>query len=156
MTDQAISPLRRRMIGSLPPAKAGDMTIRKLAPKTQHDCVQRVKPGATCRQLGVAATLPWFPNTLDVRCARANTMPDSSKQEAPSDIEARLRALEVGLEELERRVSFAILSPDGARLGEIFAAFKAHPVRTLVRFLVAVAVVIAMALALLFWMFKKA
>ena len=83
-------------------------------------------------------------------------MLDSSKQEAPSDIEARLRALEVRLEKLERRVSFAILSPDGARLGEVFAAFKAHPVRTLVRFLVAVAVVIAMALALLFWMFKKA
>ena len=29
MTDQAISPLRRRMIE--------DMAIRKLAPKTQHD-----------------------------------------------------------------------------------------------------------------------
>jgi integrase/recombinase XerD len=29
MTDQAISPLRRRMIE--------DMTIRKFAPKTQHD-----------------------------------------------------------------------------------------------------------------------
>lgn len=35
MTDQAISPLRRRMIE--------DMAIRKLAPKTQHDYVQRVK-----------------------------------------------------------------------------------------------------------------
>src|SRR5216684_5005749 len=35
MTDQAMSPLRRRMIE--------DMTIRKLAPKTQHDYVQRVK-----------------------------------------------------------------------------------------------------------------
>ena len=35
MTDQAMSPLRRRMID--------DMTIRKLAPKTQHDYVQRVK-----------------------------------------------------------------------------------------------------------------
>src|SRR6266478_5914600 len=35
MTDQAISPLRRRMIE--------DMTIRRLAPKTQHDYVQRVK-----------------------------------------------------------------------------------------------------------------
>jgi len=35
MTDQAISPLRRRMIE--------DMTIRKLAAKTQHDYVQRVK-----------------------------------------------------------------------------------------------------------------
>jgi hypothetical protein len=35
MTDQAISPLRPRMIE--------DMAIRKLALKTQHDYVQRVK-----------------------------------------------------------------------------------------------------------------
>jgi hypothetical protein len=35
MTDEAMSPLRRRMIE--------DMTIRKLALKTQHDYVQRVK-----------------------------------------------------------------------------------------------------------------
>jgi integrase/recombinase XerD len=35
MTDKAISPLRQRMIE--------DMTILKLAPKTQHDYVQRVK-----------------------------------------------------------------------------------------------------------------
>ena len=35
MTEQAISPLRRRMIE--------DMTIRKLAPKTQQGYVQRVK-----------------------------------------------------------------------------------------------------------------
>jgi integrase/recombinase XerD len=35
MTDEAMSPLRRRMIE--------DMTIRKFAPKTQHDHVQRVK-----------------------------------------------------------------------------------------------------------------
>jgi integrase/recombinase XerD len=35
MTEQAISPLRRRMIE--------DMTIRKFAPKTQHDYLQRVK-----------------------------------------------------------------------------------------------------------------
>ena len=35
MTDQAISPLRRRMIE--------DMMIRKLAAKTQHDYIQRVK-----------------------------------------------------------------------------------------------------------------
>ena len=34
MTDEAMSPLRRRMIE--------DMTIRKFAPKTQHDYVQRV------------------------------------------------------------------------------------------------------------------
>jgi len=35
MTDEAMSPLRRRMIE--------DMTIRKFSPKTQHDYVQRVK-----------------------------------------------------------------------------------------------------------------
>src|SRR3981189_3289440 len=35
MTDEAMSPLRRRMIE--------DMTIRKFAPETQHDYVQRVK-----------------------------------------------------------------------------------------------------------------
>jgi integrase/recombinase XerD len=35
MTDEVMSPLRRRMIE--------DMTIRKFAPKTQHDYVQRVK-----------------------------------------------------------------------------------------------------------------
>src|SRR5262249_26128854 len=35
MTDEVISPLRRRMIE--------DMTIRKLGAKTQHDYVQRVK-----------------------------------------------------------------------------------------------------------------
>src|SRR5215218_4281082 len=35
MTEEAMSPLRRRMIE--------DMTIRKFAPKTQHDYVQRVK-----------------------------------------------------------------------------------------------------------------
>ena len=35
MTDKAISPLRRAMIEY--------MTICKLAPKTQHDYVQRVK-----------------------------------------------------------------------------------------------------------------
>ena len=35
MTDEAVSPLRRRMIE--------DMTIRKFAPKIQHDYVQRIK-----------------------------------------------------------------------------------------------------------------
>ena len=39
MTDKAISPLRKRMIE--------DMTIRKFAPKTQHDYLQRVKNFAT-------------------------------------------------------------------------------------------------------------
>ncbi len=59
MTDEALSPLQRRMIE--------DMTIRKLAPKTQHDYVQRIKnfvvfsgdhpiwrPSRTC-----AAPLSW-------------------------------------------------------------------------------------------------
>ena len=35
MTDEAMRPLRRRMIE--------DMTIRKFAPKTRHDYVQRIK-----------------------------------------------------------------------------------------------------------------
>ena len=35
MTDEAMSPLRQRMIE--------DMTIRKFAPKTQRDYVQRIK-----------------------------------------------------------------------------------------------------------------
>ena len=35
MTDEAMSPLRRRMIE--------DMTMRNFAPKTQHDYVQRIK-----------------------------------------------------------------------------------------------------------------
>ena len=35
MTDEAMSPLRRRMIE--------DMTIRKFTPKTQHDYVQGIK-----------------------------------------------------------------------------------------------------------------
>jgi site-specific recombinase XerD len=39
MTDKAMSLLHRRMIE--------DMTIRKLAPKTQHDYVQRIKNFAT-------------------------------------------------------------------------------------------------------------
>ena len=39
MTDEAVSPLRRRMIE--------DMSIRKFAAKTQHDYVQRVKDFAT-------------------------------------------------------------------------------------------------------------
>jgi len=47
MIDQAISPSRRRMIE--------DMAIRKLAPKTQHDYLQRVK--------GFAAFLGRSPDT---------------------------------------------------------------------------------------------
>jgi hypothetical protein len=48
MTDQVISPLRRRMIE--------DMAIRKFASKTQHDYVQRVKDFAAF--LGRSPTRP--------------------------------------------------------------------------------------------------
>jgi integrase/recombinase XerD len=54
MTDEAVSPLRRRMIE--------DMTIRKLAPKTQHDCVQRIK--------NFAAFLGRSPDTADFEDVR--------------------------------------------------------------------------------------
>src|SRR5829696_2109808 len=50
MTDEAMSPLRRRMIE--------DMTIRKFAPKTQHDYVQRVKNFAAF--LGRSADMATF------------------------------------------------------------------------------------------------
>lgn len=55
MTDEAMSPLRRRMIE--------DMTIRKFAPKTtQHDDVQRVK--------NFAAFLGRSPDTADFEDVR--------------------------------------------------------------------------------------
>ncbi|WP_245285102.1 phage integrase N-terminal SAM-like domain-containing protein [Bradyrhizobium sp. WSM3983] len=54
MTDEAVSPLRRRMIE--------DMTIRKFAPKTQHDYVQRVKD--------FAAFLGRSPDTADFEDVR--------------------------------------------------------------------------------------
>ena len=41
MTDEAVSPLRRRMIE--------DMTIRKLAPKTQQGYIRTVKDFAVFR-----------------------------------------------------------------------------------------------------------
>ena len=53
MTEQAISPLRRRMIE--------DMTIRKFAQKTQHDYVQRVKDFARHRPIRAPPRgfVPW-------------------------------------------------------------------------------------------------
>ena len=55
MTDEAMSPLRRRMIE--------DMTIRKFAPKTQHDYVQRIK--------NFAAFLGRSPNTASYEDVRS-------------------------------------------------------------------------------------
>jgi len=54
MTDEAMSPLRRRIIE--------DMTIRKLAPKTQRDYVQRIK--------NFAAFLGRSPDTADFEDVR--------------------------------------------------------------------------------------
>ena|SRR5947208_13576868 len=54
MTEQAISPLRRRMIE--------DMAIRKFAAKTQHDYVQRVKDFA-----GFLGRAPDMAESEDVR-----------------------------------------------------------------------------------------
>ena len=54
MTEQAISPLRRRMIE--------DMTIRKLAPKTQQGYIRTVK--------GFAAFLGRSPDTASVEDVR--------------------------------------------------------------------------------------
>ena len=62
MTDQAMSPLRRRMIE--------DMTIRKFAPKTQHDYVQRVKNFAAS---SVARPTQQVPRT----CALSQLLPAS-------------------------------------------------------------------------------
>jgi hypothetical protein len=60
MTDKAISPLRQRMIE--------DMTIRKLAPKTQHDYVQRVKNFAAFKRKEAT-----FVRAGDVWCERLIT-----------------------------------------------------------------------------------
>jgi hypothetical protein len=74
MTEQAISPLRRRMIE--------DMSIRKFAAKTQHDYVQRVKDFATF--LGRSAATA---KAEDVRCFRLHLTAISS---LPSNFCCRL------------------------------------------------------------------
>ncbi len=65
MTDEAVSPLRRRMIE--------DMTIRKLARKTQHDYVHRIKNFAAFlgRSPDLARPHAAAPAivSLDLRCA---------------------------------------------------------------------------------------
>jgi hypothetical protein len=63
MTDEAMSPLRRRMIE--------DMTIRKFAPKTQHDYVQRVK--------NFAAFLGRSPDTASFEDVRRYQLADSDE-----------------------------------------------------------------------------
>jgi hypothetical protein len=66
MTDDAISPLRRRMVE--------DMTIPKFAPKTQHDYVQRVK--------NFAAFVGRSPDTATSTLAAGDTFEEVADQRA--------------------------------------------------------------------------
>ncbi len=77
MTEQAISPLRRRMIE--------DMAIRKLAPKTQHDYVQRVKD--------FAAFLGRSPDTARSEDVRSFRLPLASRGAGTPKINATVSAL---------------------------------------------------------------
>ena len=70
MTEQAISPLRRRMIE--------DMTIRKFAQKTQHDYVRRVKEFASYLKRS-----PRYSQTG--RCARLPAASDVERRRDPQD-----------------------------------------------------------------------
>jgi hypothetical protein len=63
MTDEVMSPLRRRMIE--------DMTIRRLAPKTQQDYVQRVK--------NFAAFVGRSPDTATFEDVRVNLSDNETK-----------------------------------------------------------------------------
>jgi integrase/recombinase XerD len=77
MTEQVISPLRRRMIE--------DMAIRKLAPKTQHDYVERVKE--------FAAFLGRFPDTATAEDVRRFQLHLTSSGAGTSRINATISAL---------------------------------------------------------------
>jgi hypothetical protein len=68
MTDQVISPLRRRMIE--------DMAIRKFAPKTQHDYVQRVKDFAAF--LGRSPDLAQSEDVRGFRLHLASSIPNNN------------------------------------------------------------------------------
>ena len=78
MTEQRVSPLRRRMIE--------DMTIRKFAQKTQHDYVQRVKNFAKC--LGRSPSTPSKPPTPRLRPALNPRSKESSTIRAPVAVAA--------------------------------------------------------------------
>jgi hypothetical protein len=77
MTDEAMSPLRRRMIE--------DMTIRKFAPKTQHDYLQRVK--------NFAAFLGRSPDTASFEDVRRVSLGDIN---GPSRLELDLDIMTAG------------------------------------------------------------
>src|SRR6266436_1766500 len=107
MTEQAVSPLRRRMIE--------DMSIRKFAAKTQHDYVQRVKDFATF--LGRA---PDTAKSEDVRGLSAAS--GVERRRHAKDQRNRCGAAEVTLErpDLTKHLSFiheppkapVVLSPE--------------------------------------------
>jgi hypothetical protein len=50
MTDECISPLRRRMIE--------DMTVRNFVPKTQSDYIRRVSFSQTCLSASISRPVP--------------------------------------------------------------------------------------------------
>jgi hypothetical protein len=62
MTDEAMSPLRRRMIE--------DMTIRKLAPKTQHDLYE----GLGCQEFFSRSTFLLFPTFQEGSCEHSSAL----------------------------------------------------------------------------------
>ena len=77
MTEQAVSPLRRRMIE--------DMSIRKFAAKTQHDYVQRVKDLATF--------LGHSPGTAEAEDVRRFRLPLTASGAGTPKINATVAAL---------------------------------------------------------------
>src|SRR5215467_15106189 len=77
MTEQASSPSRRRMIE--------DMSIRKFAQKTQHDCVQRVKD--------LAAFLGRFPGMAEAEDVRRFRLHLTSSGAGTPKINATVAAL---------------------------------------------------------------
>jgi hypothetical protein len=82
MTEQAISPLRRRMIE--------DMAIRKFAQKTQHDYVQRVKDFANY--------LKRSPDTANaIKTARTKSEEPKAPEHACPCCGSRMRIIETFL-----------------------------------------------------------
>src|SRR5215469_9095071 len=62
MTDEAMSPLRRRMIE--------DMTIRKFAPNTQHDLYE----GLACQEVFSRSAFLFLPTFQEGSCERSSAL----------------------------------------------------------------------------------
>ena len=102
MTDNTISPLRRRMIE--------DMTIRKLAPKGQHDYVQRAKNFAAF--LGRSRDTASFEDVrryqLHLGVYRPSTRPSSHCASFPGSRSSVTRSLSTAISFTSRITSNAI------------------------------------------------